>query len=235
MTLSDLGKGKQIIEGDNPLSAERYFIYWLYAFREVLSQEEKKNLTLESFFTDKLLPFVENKKGNTELLKQGYGTFLASDRLTNYCRDHDIDINNLSMSQAWSIFHVLMGEEVWDKIEAQLTDNSPEKGVFQSARKLAELHHAAEGVFIEKVEGLSDDEIKQLGVIILIDKIQSYWERMPNNVVLLHGKKINEKLRKKLHIANGVDYIGNVDILHINHLINLFQDTRFDQRTQTIL
>ncbi len=187
MTLSDLGKGKQIVEGDNQPSAERYFIYWLYAFRKVLSQEEKKALTLERFFTEKLLPFVQGKKGDTELLEQGYKEFLESERLTTYCTSHDIGINNISMSQAWSIFHVLMGEEVWDEIENQLIDNSPEKREFQSARKLAELHHAAEGVFIEKVGKLSNEEIKQLGVIILIDKIESYRSRMRSNIIPIHG------------------------------------------------
>lgn len=162
MTLSDLGKGRQIVEGDNQPSAERYFIHELYAFREILSQEEKKTLTLESFFTEKLLPFVQDKKGDTGLLEKGYQAFLTSDRLTNYCNTHNINRENISMSQAWSIFHVLMGEEVWDKIEGKLEEDSPEKREFQSARKLAKLHHAMEGVYQEEVNELSPAEVKQL-------------------------------------------------------------------------
>ncbi len=234
MTLSDLGKGKQIVKGDNQPSAERYFIHELYAFREVLSQEEKKALTLESFFTTRLLPFVQVKKGDTELLQQGYRAFLTSDRLTNYCNTHNINRENISMSQAWSIFHVLMGEEVWNEIEAQLTDDSIEKREFQSARKLAELHHTAEGVFVEKVSTLSETEIKQLGVIILIDKIQSYWERMPNNFVLLHGKQIHPELQETLQIQSDIDYFANNDVIHINTLINSFQNSDFPEKIKEI-
>ncbi len=174
------------------------------------------------------------KKGDTELLQQGYRGFLTSDRLTNYCNTHNINRENISMGQAWSIFHVLMGEEVWDKIEGKLEEDSPEKRKFQSARKLAELHHAAEGVFIEKVDKLSDDEIKQLGVIILIDKIQSFWERMPNNFVLLHGKQIHPELQKKLQIQPHIDYFANNDVIHINTLINSFQNSNFPTKAKEI-
>lgn len=191
-------------------------------------------MSLQRFFQEKLIPFVHDKGENTERLEQGYRKFLESDRLRTYCESHKIDINAISMSQAWSIFHVLMGEEVWNEIETTLENDSHEKSEFQSARKLAELHHSAEGVFIEKVRGLSESENKQLGVIILIDKIESYRGRMKSNIIPIHGKNITEELRTQWELDEHGHYVANTDLVHINSLITLFQTSQFPEKVKKI-
>lgn len=172
--LTDIGKYGNHIFQENSNTALR----WLYLFDTVFTPEQK-NKTLSEFIEWDLIRWLAKKDIFIDKahIKSYFDTLHSEQIFEEYKNDYAIDYKNITLAQAWSLYHVLSGEGIWQK----LAHTYPH--IIQSTHiDLARLHHLSEWIHLKKRDDMLENDIrnekaKLITSMILIDKVQAFRSR----------------------------------------------------------